>query len=207
MRIVGIDLSLTGTGLAEITLQPGALDELVHVETIVVPSSGKKDDLLQQRFHRQTEICSQVLDFTLGPSHQHGLLDDRPDLVVIESLFNSGTYAGGFIDRAGLWWRVAGSILCWDIPVVTATPQQAKKFLTGAGNADKGAMAMYASKLYPHWDPSTSKNANDEADALALASIGVGLMASDVDWPFPITDYRQKIIDDISTKQKLRENA
>jgi hypothetical protein len=65
-------------------------------------------------------------------------------------------------------------------------------------------MAMYASKLYPHWDPSTSKNANDEADALALASIGVGLMASDVDWPYPITDYRQKIIDDISTKQQLR---
>lgn len=207
MRIVGIDLSLTGTGLAEIKLQPGVPDELAAVETVVVSSSGKKDDQLQERFHRQTDICSQILDFTLGGSHEHGLIDDRPDLIVIESLFNSGTFAGGFIDRAGLWWRVVGSILCWDIPVVTATPQQAKKFLTGAGNADKGAMAMYLSKLYPHWDPSTSKNANDEADGGALASIGVGLMASDVDWPFPVTDYRQKIIDDINTKQKLRENA
>lgn len=202
MRIVGIDLSLTGTGLAEIT---GSGPSTV-IRTAVVPSSGKKDDQLQERFDRQTAIAAGVLDFVLGPGElRQGAHDEQSaDFVVIESLFNSGTFAGGFIDRAGLWWRVVGSILCWDIPVVTATPQQAKKFLTGAGNADKGAMAMYLAKLYPQWTPSTSKNANDEADAGALASIGVGLTASDVDWPYPITDYRQKIIDDINTKQQLR---
>lgn len=207
MRVVGIDLSLTGTGLAEITLNPGELDELAGVQTSVVPSSGKKDDQLRERFNRQTSICSEVLDFTLGPSHEHGLLDERPDVVVIESLFSSGQIGGSQIDRSGLWWRVVGSILCWDIPVVTAAPMQAKKFLTGSGNADKGAMAMYFAKLYSQWTPSTNKNANDEADSGALASIGVGLMASDVDWPFPITDYRQKIIDDINAKQKLRESV
>lgn len=206
MRIVGIDLSLTGTGLAEITLNPGELDELAGVRTAVVPSSGKKDDQLQERFDRQTTICSSVLDFVKGPLLL-GSPEKLPDLVVIESLFNSGTFAAGFIDRAGLWWRVVGSILCWDIPVVAATPQQAKKFLTGSGNADKGAMAMYFAKLYPQWTPSTNKNANDEADGGALASIGVGLMASDVDWPFQPTEYRYKIIDDINKKQKLRESA
>lgn len=206
MRIVGIDLSLTGTGLAEITLPHEKFLGEVTVKTAVVTSSGKKDDQLQERFERQTSICSQVLDFVKGPLH---FTSPRhlPNLVVIESLFNSGTFAGGFIDRAGLWWRVVGSILCWGVPVVAATPQQAKKFLTGAGNADKGAMAMYFARLYPHWNPSTSKNANDEADGGALASIGVGLMASDVDWPFQITDYRQKIIDDINRKQKLRESV
>lgn len=203
MRIVGIDLSLTGTGLAEITLQPGELDELAGIQTTVVGSSGKKDDLLEQRFERQTAITERIMDWVKGPMHFTSPVK-LPDLVVIESLFSTGQVGGSQIDRSGLWWRVVGSVLCWSVPVVTAAPMQAKKFLTGAGNSDKGAMAMYASKLYPHWDPSTSKNANDEADALALASIGVGLMASDVDWPYPITDYRQKIIDDINTKQQLR---
>ena len=207
MRIVGIDLSLTGTGLAEITLRPGELDELASVQTSVVAvAKAVKDPQLQDDFDRQTQITERVMDWVKGPMHFASPVN-LPDLVVIEKLFNSTTSAGMLIERAGLWWRIVGSMLCWNIPVVHAVQSQGKKFLTGSGNADKGAMAMYASKLYPQWTPATMKNANDEADAIAMASIGVGLMASDVDWPFPITDYRQKIIDDINTKQKLRENA
>lgn len=201
MRIVGIDLSLTGTGLASI------VDS--EPETHVVTSKGSTDDQLTQRFNRQSNISNQVLDFVLGPVNPvfEERAARRPDLVVIESLFNSGTFAGALIDRAGLWWRIVGSLLAWDIPVVHATPGQGKKFITGDGNADKGAMAMYFSKLYPGWSPSTRKNANDEADAGGLASIGWGLMNNDTDWPFPITSYRQKIIDDINKNQKLREPA
>lgn len=208
MKVVGIDLSLTGTGLATIedvvisASGPHAWD----ITSEVITSKGKQDDGLESRFNRQSTISSGVLEYTLGGSYTHELIE-RPDLVVIESLFNSGTFAGSLIDRAGLWWRIVGTLLVFDVPVVTATPQQGKKFLTGAGNADKGAMAMYAAKLYPQWTPSTSKNANDEADGVALASVGVGLCNSDTDWPFPNTDYRQKIIDDINTKQKLREPA
>lgn len=201
MRIVGIDMSLTGTGLAEITLDSGALDDIVGIKTHVVTSKSTKDAQLRDHFNRQTEITTGVLDFVLGPGEILRRDEQFPDLVVIESLFNSATNAGMLIDRAGLWWRIVGSLLCWDITVVQANQSQGKKFLTGSGSADKGAMAMYASKLYPHWDPATLKNANDEADAIALASIGVGLMTSDEDWPYPITDYRQKIIDDIDKKQ------
>lgn len=203
MSIVGIDLSLTGTGLARMTSIGMAT---YAVETAVVISAAPKNPRLQDHFDRQTKISSAVLEFALGQPRGDGH-PDAASLVVIEGLFNSGQVGGSLIDRAGLWWRIVGSLLCYDIPVVTAAPMQGKKFLTGAGNADKGAMAMYAAKLYPQWTPSTMKNANDEADAIALASIGVGLQRSDDEWPFQITDYRQKIIDDINKKQKLREPA
>lgn len=195
MRIVGIDLSLTGTGLAAI--------ENGVPETHVVNSKGSTDDQLRERFNRQSTISSEVLDFTLGSSHQFGVFEDRADLVVIESLFNSATVAGALIDRAGLWWRIVGSLLAWDVAVVHATPGQGKKFITGDGNADKGAMAMYASKVWPGWEPSTRKNANDEADALALASIGQGLVLPQHGWSFEPTQYRIKIIEDIRKKQDL----
>lgn len=195
MKIVGIDLSLTGTGLASIV--DGVPD------THVVVSKGEKADDLMQRFDRQSTISNEILDFTLGRSHQHQVFEDRADLVVIESLFNSGTFAGSLIDRAGLWWRIVGSLLVWDVPVVHATPGQGKMFLTGAGNADKGAMAMYASKVWPDWEPSTRKNANDEADALALASIGQALVTPPSAWPFEPTKYREKVVEDLRRKQNL----
>jgi len=199
VKIVGIDLSLTGTGLASI------VDGIPQTKAVV--SKGEQADPLEKRFDRQSTICNHVLDFTLG-YRVDGQRPESPDLVVIESLFNSGTFAGSLIDRAGLWWRIVGSLLVWDVLVVHATPGQGKMFLTGAGNADKGAMAMYASKVWSDWEPVTRKNANDEADALALASIGWALVTPPSAWPFEQTKYREKVVDDLRKKQDLvREPA
>lgn len=194
MKIVGIDLSLTGTGLASI------VDGVPQTKAVV--SKGEQADPLEARFERQSTISNHILDFTLG-YRVEGQRPEQPDLVVIESLFNSGTFAGSLIDRAGLWWRIVGSLLVWEVPVVHATPGQGKMFLTGAGNADKGAMAMYFSKLFPDWEPSTRKNANDEADAGALASIGQALVLPPSAWPFEPTKYRLKVVDDLRKKQNL----
>jgi crossover junction endodeoxyribonuclease RuvC len=194
MKIVGIDLSLTGTGLASI------VDGVPQTKAVV--SKGEQADSLEQRFERQSYITNHILDFTLG-YRVDGQRPEVPDLVVIENLFNSSTFAGSLIDRAGLWWRIVGSLLVWDVPVVHATPGQGKMFLTGAGNADKGAMAMYFSKIFPDWEPSTKKNANDEADAGSLASIGWALVTPPSAWPFEQTKYREKVVDDLRRKQNL----
>lgn len=200
MKIIGIDLSLTGTGLATIEdTGQGAV-----ASSIVVTSSGSMQDNLDKRFDRQSSIAGKVLDYVFaGADRVTRPAPPFPDLVVLESLFNSGTVAGALIDRAGLWWRIVGSLLAYNLRVVTATPQQGKKFLTGAGNADKGAMAMYASKLWSDWSPASAKNANDEADALAMASIGWGRMMPESRWPFPETEYRVKIIRDLCKQQPL----
>lgn len=195
--VAGVDLSLTSTGLALATVvadhgKPGATQELVAsasdgfivhktIETKCVSSAGKTADSLRQRNARQFRIADEILEF-IG----------KADLVVIEQLFNSKTNAGGLLDRCGAWWRVVDSVLYHDVPVVAVVASSAKKFLTGSGSADKGTMVRWAGKLWPDWEPSTPSKSEDEADAIALASIGTALLDLA---PFEIPDYRAQVLD------------
>lgn len=184
--IVGIDLSLTSTGVA--TLVDGTLT------TARVTSTGHTADSLQQRFDRQTVICDRLLELARGAL-----------LVVVEGLF-TGPKAGHVIDRAGAWWRLNGSLLLWQIPVLVVPATQAKMFLTGKGNADKGSMVRAAGKLWPDWEPSSESKAEDEADAIALCSIGeavwrtAGGLADTI--PFEMPDYRTKVIEKLQPQVK-----
>lgn len=178
--VVGIDLSLTSTGLARVERD----NVLV---TGLATSTGKTKDSLTVRFIRQTNLTNQILEFVKA---------DVPSLVVIESLFASGQVGGAQLDRFGLWWRVVGSLLLWEIPVIEVAATQAKKFLAGSGKADKGTMVRAAGKAWPDWEPSTAHSSEDEADAIALASIGLALQAkeTDVRLPFALPDYRAEIV-------------
>ena len=177
--ITGIDLSLTSTGVAQIADST--------LTTCRVTSSGHTDDSLQQRFDRQTIVTDRLLELAKGS-----------DLVVIEGLF-TGKNAGHLIDRAGLWWRVSGSLLLWDIPVLVVPGTSAKLFLTGKGSADKGSMVRAAGKLWPDWEPSSSSRVEDEADAIALVSVGLALVAQAAgtvpELPFDLPDYRLKVLE------------
>jgi hypothetical protein len=184
VKIVGIDLSLTGSGLCEIEMPGLDVDpttENFGLVTSVVTSAGKTKDTLPMRFDRQTKITAGVL-----------AVAKTADLVVIEYPV-SGKHAGHLIDRAGFWWRVVGSCLLWDIEVVSPVPQHAKKFLTGSGSAPKGEMVRVAGKVWPQWTPATIKNVEDEADAIALATIGVALALPVPEWPFSLTQYRTEL--------------
>lgn len=186
--VVGIDLSLTSTGLARITSDG-------TVTTALATSKGHNKDTITQRFIRQTKLTNQILEFTK---------ENLADHVVIEGLFSSGQVGGSQLDRFGLWWRVVGSLLLWEIPVTVAVASQAKKFLTGHGKADKGTMVRAASKLWPDWEPSTPDSSEDEADAIALASIGVALLtAPGAETPFAITDYRKEVLDKLRKANDL----
>jgi len=191
MKITGIDLSLTGTGVAEIHWNGTA----AMVETSVLTSKGTLKDTLAQRYGRQHGLLYSILGYARGS-----------DLVVIETLF-AAQNAGSLIDRAGLWWRVVGVLIACDVPVVYMTATQGKKFLTGNGGADKGAMVHWAGKLWPEWIPATEKNVNDEADAIALASTGLALMVDDHTPLFPMPEYRRKILDDLTKQQQIKEGV
>lgn len=185
--ITGIDLSLTSTGIAQI--DDGT------ITTTRVTSTGKTADSLQQRFDRQTIIVDRLLELTKGS-----------DLAVIEGLFTAGQRGGHLIDRAGAWWRLAGSLMLWRVPVLVVPPSSAKMFLTGKGNADKGSMVRAAGKLWPDWEPSSDNHAEDEADAIALASVGLVAYQRAVGHPeivpFDLPEYRTKVLTKLDAQAK-----
>ena len=151
MIVLGIDPSLTSTGLAVVDTE----DRLV-VDVQTVLSKGGKSDSIEQRLDRIRRIGAHVM--TVG---------FRADLVVIEQPAYSRT-AGHMHDRSGLWWFLVNATLGSQRIVVEVAPTTRARYATGKGNAGKDEVLLAVAKRYPHVDVTN----NNEADALVLAAMG-----------------------------------
>lgn len=144
---VGLDLSLTGTGVA-IVASTG-------IRTALIKSKGKQADSLSQRARRLSELAAKIID--LIPEFA---------LVVIEQPAYSQT-GGSHHDRSGLWWLVVNRLAGFQ-PVVEVAPGTLKKYATGKGNAGKDEMLAAAIRRYP----AAEITDNNVADAVHLAAMG-----------------------------------
>lgn len=150
MRVLGIDPSLTATGLTLIDLDTHAV-----VDTWTIASKGKADDTLRQR---QARLDRLVHDAT----YLHDIA-----LVVIEGPAHGQT-TGHHHDRSGLWWAIVSEYHSQHVPVVEVTPTSLKKYATGKGNAGKDTVLLEVARRYPTVPVAN----NNEADALVLAAMG-----------------------------------
>ena len=171
MRIIGLDLSLTATGIATID------GDTIDVST--VRSSGAKDASLSDRASRINRLVDQIVALSMPESRSSRIWREtgrrlgvvvgapRPDLVVIEQPAFSRT-TGHHHDRSGLWWQTVTTLLEYGVPVVEVTPSGLKKYATGKGNADKDTVLLAVARRFPDVE---IRN-NNEADALVLAAMG-----------------------------------
>lgn len=151
MNIIGLDLSLTGTGIA------------TRTHTYLVKSSGHKGDTLSQRAHRLAQLRDVILDAT-----------SAADMVVIEAP-SFGSAMGSMHDRSGLWWLIVDALLT-RIPVAEVAPTCRAKYATGKGNASKEDVLSAVIRRFPAF---TSSN-NNEADALVLCAMGYDLIGDPI---------------------------
>jgi crossover junction endodeoxyribonuclease RuvC len=145
VTVVGVDLSLTCTGLSD------------GRETWTVLSRGHRGDVLDRRWQRIASIAAQVASIT-G--------DAAAGLVVVEGP-SLGSRGGSAWDRAGLWWQVLGRLCDAEVPVAVVPPSARAKYATGKGNADKAAVTSAATHRAGRVFATS-----DEADAWWLAAMG-----------------------------------
>lgn len=158
LRITGLDLSLTGTGIAHIDIQrPPTFEPTVTVRTCTITSSGRKTATWSDRADRLRKLRNAVCDQAAGSQ-----------LVVIEGPAYA-SQVGSVWDRAGHFWNVLGTLDRLRVPYVVVAPQKAKQFSAGKGNADKAAVAAGMARL---WGDRAAPGNDNEFDALALASMG-----------------------------------
>ncbi len=119
-RVVGIDPSLTATGIAD-------ADGGLHTIT-----SKPDDGTVADRARRIATITAQLRPHRLADAH----------LVVIEGPAFSRQGQAGVHLRAGLWWRIVGLLHSAGVPVAEVSPTALKRYATGKGNATKTAMAL-----------------------------------------------------------------
>lgn len=157
-RIVGIDPSLTGTGIAIIT------DGQVALHTLT--SKGAAGDTLAQRRLRISRLRRAI----------EGVIYPGVDLLVIEAPAFSRT-AGHMHDRSGLWWMLVDTALSSYVPVAEVTPTTRARYATGKGNASKDAVLLAVARRYPHIEVGN----NNEADALVLGAMGARWLGQPID--------------------------
>jgi crossover junction endodeoxyribonuclease RuvC len=147
--IVGIDPSLTGTGIVALRRDTVELVKTVKTE----PNFSL--------IHRVSVICRGIID---------AIKETTPDLIVIEG-FSYGSKGRAVFEIAYLGWRIREELERFKeqdgIPWIEVPPAQLKKFATGKGTANKGVIMQ---QVYKRWGFEASDN--NVADAFVLAKIG-----------------------------------
>lgn len=176
--VVGLDLSLTGSAIAAISLETGDLTTAVH------RSPAPADDNLGAHVQRHRELVDGIVTQTLACN---------PELVVVEGLQFSVKEKDSSLTRRGfLWWAVAEGLVRGGLPVIEVAPSQIKQFATGKGNASKSEVVAAYATAWP--DAARGSNIQDRADAAFAAALGVAWLRRDAVLPFKLTVPRRKAL-------------
>lgn len=155
-HVLGLDLSLTGSGIAAIDVCTGALSTAVH------GSPPPAVDMLSAHVARHTALADGIITQVIAAD---------PALVVVEGLQFSVKGKDSSVARRGfLWWSVTAGLCMAGVPVMEVTPQQIKQFATGRGNSSKSQVVAAYALAWPH--ATRDKNVEDRADASFAAALG-----------------------------------
>lgn len=204
VTVIGIDVSLTSTGVARLDWTPwhSVYDPDVDAVHLIegdhhwspmvhsVASKGSRDAGLSERWDRVRDMAKRV----------NGLIPRRTRLAVIEAP-SYGSQGGSSWDRAFLWWSIVDCLLVHEIPVVQVAPTTRALWATGKGGSDKAAVSAAIARIWPAAELWNS----DEVDALALASIGIQILGDAV--PFDITAYRTRALAKVKVPDYLETAA
>ena len=143
--MLGLDLSLTGTGVAH-----------AGVATTIAPK--KLTDVARMDY-----ITDGIFDY----------LDKGVELVVMEGLAY-GSVTGSAMERAGLWWRVKTFFVHERIAFAHVPPTVLKKYGTGKGNAGKDEVMIAVTRTFPDWEAKNNNEADAVVLAnMGLAKLGL----------------------------------
>ena len=157
-RVVGIDPSLTRTGIA--IVEDGLVLELWH------RGSDSTGDTVRDRAERIETLAAQVT----GDLFLHGV-----DAFVIEGPSHNSRF-GKPHERAGLWWAIVSTLIRdHDAPIYEVAPQSRAKYATGKGNSKKPAVYAAVQETY---GPVPN---HDQGDALLLAAMGARVLGCPVE--------------------------
>lgn len=123
LRVVGLDLSLTATGVAGPTW------------TEVLKPGDKR---------RGHERLDWLMENIASYVHSAGL-------VVVEGP-SFGSVGRGQHERGGLWWMATSRLRKADIPTAIVPPSNLKQYITGTGSASKAAVVREVTKRFPWFD-------------------------------------------------------
>lgn len=159
IRTVGIDLSLTATGVAY--------------------SDGRCFEEGMPLVTRQCIADQVVLLDRLATWIGNTALSFEPAAACIEGLDMSQSY-GGQIERTVVWWKVVEQLFAAGVSIWVAPSPQVKMYATGKGSGPKGAVIEAVTRRWPQFDHRGSDN---RADAAVCALIAAHMLGAPIGAP------------------------
>lgn len=159
MTTVGLDLSLTHTGIAVVTEK----SEVIYSGVIKSKPSG--NSLVDE-----TKRIIKIVDVVMERINYIFTDNNLPSMVLIEGLafMAKGT---SLAQLSGLNYLIRVKLIEKNIPFMIVAPTTLKKFITGSGKGDKDLMMMSVYKNYGF-----ESMDNNECDAYALAVCGLATL-------------------------------
>lgn len=169
MKTIGIDLSLTGTGI--VVLDDG---KLVSKETI--SSKPTKEKTPTAEVERIIDIVDRVMK----------IVDiHHPDMVAIEGIAFMSRNSTALSQLSGLSYLLRKELHSRGIGFVVIAPTSLKKFATGSGNVGKDVIMLEVYKRF-----GVSILDNNQADAYILAQVALAVK----DRERKTTKFQQEVI-------------
>ena len=194
MRILGIDTSLTGTGLARIDVAPAPLGAVpadnpvafdMDVVTVRAPGPGK-DKSKRAMARRVKALISQIEGCFSEPG-------ETPDHVGIEGLAYTAGNASAWV-LAWVWGETIALCEEYQVPLTVVAPTARIKFAMGKGGGpgtDKDHVLAKAISLFPE----VGITGNNEADAAIVGAV----VCQQIGLPIlPVTNYRTEVMAKLS---------
>jgi crossover junction endodeoxyribonuclease RuvC len=179
VRVTGLDLSLTGSGVVTVeVVTPAEVPGFCAYRTAVEEYGSKPTTPdLAARSVRLRRVATPVIRAA-----------SDSDLIVIEDLY-MGSGTGGQLDRAGLWWIVVNALTARGIPVALVTNNHLKMYALGKGGG-KGTDKDYVLAAVIRRYPAVAVTSNNTADGLVLAAMGARHLGSPLETDLPETHLR-----------------
>jgi Holliday junction resolvasome RuvABC endonuclease subunit len=172
--VIGLDLSLTGSGVAS----SNGWCERVGITDVTTRSLG-------ERIVAVDYLVNQVITLVA-----------RPALVCIEVPAFSRA-GGGALERGSLWWLIARRLHHDEIPVAEIFNQHRMRYATGKGSASKGAIVDAVARRWPQFETGGDDNLADAAVLAAMGADWLGLPLA----PMPAT--HRKALDGVKWPDAL----
>lgn len=166
-RILGIDSSLTSTGVCRVYVETVALGTIPpwSAQTWRVtstPSVDRSPGGMSLRISRIIEALEPCIA--------------AADLIMLEG--QSSRLKGSSAQTLPwLWGRIVDTVVAHRVHLKIVAPSQRIKYATGKGNSQKDAVLAAAIKRWPTVDI----DGNDTADALVLAAVGCRYLGMPID--------------------------
>jgi len=176
-RLVGVDLSLTSTGIARVYLDSDGT--VVGTHTEVTGQTLPERAPLDEQIDRVDRVARDVVS-----------LVGAPDLLVVEGPLPGGRAAGGTSEEERAWLRglVYRRIHRAGIPLVEVAPSTLKLYATGNGRAGKPLVVQAIRRHYgDRFDIPLRKSdgQQDVADAIALVAMAARSVGHPIDLDHP----------------------